>query len=124
MVKTAKGSSKALIVVKGLLVSYILSAIMLLILAFLMYKLDPPSGVISIGIILTYIISAFAGGFILGKNAVQKRYLWGIAMGVLYYVIIFLVALILGKDVFGDLGSTISVFFMCILGGMLGGMIS
>lgn len=124
MNRTAKGSQRAIIIVKALLTSYIISAIMLLIIAFFMYKFDPSSAVVSVGIILTYIVSAFVGGFIIGKNAVQKRFVWGIIIGTIYFLIILIVSAVLSKDVFGDLGSTISVLFTCALGGMLGGMLS
>ncbi|BBF45371.1 predicted membrane protein [Lachnospiraceae bacterium KM106-2] len=124
MNRTAKGSQRAIIIVKALLASYVISAIMLLIIAFFMYKFDPSSAVVSVGIILTYIVSAFVGGFIIGKNAVQKRFVWGIVIGLIYFLIILIVSSILSKDVFGDIGSTLSVLLTCGLGGMLGGMLS
>lgn len=89
-----------------------------------MYKLNPPSAVISVGIVITYIVSCFVGGYLLGSVKKEKRFLWGIAIGVVYFAIILMVSLVLGKDAFGNMGSTISVFCMCALGGMLGGMIS
>lgn len=89
-----------------------------------MYKFDPPSAVISVGIVLTYIVSCFVGGFILGTAKREKRFLWGIAVGAIYFLIIFIVSLVFSKDIFGNMGSTIAVLAMCGLGGMLGGMIS
>lgn len=124
MNKVAQKSSKAILVVKALLAAYVVSAVLLLLLALILYKVDPPSGVISVGVILTYIISTFITGYIVGKRTTEKRYLWGIGMGAIYFLIIFVVSLIWGKDVFGDFGSTISVLLMCGLGGMLGGMLS
>lgn len=121
---TTARTSKAIVVVKSLLVSYVITAVILLILSFVMYKFDPPSAVISIGIIITYIVSCFIGGFLLGSVTKEKRFLWGIGMGAIYFAIILVVSIIFSKDAFGDFGSTISVFFMCALGGMLGGMVS
>lgn len=116
--------SKAITIIKALLASYIITGILLLLLALIMYKIEPPSGVIRIGIVFSYIFSSFIGGFIVGKSASQRRFLWGIANGVLYFVVILVVSLILNKAVFGQVGSTFTVFIMCSLGGMLGGMIS
>lgn len=124
MNKHIQRSSTAIIVIKALLGAYIISALLLLVLAMIMFKLDPPGGVISIGIIITYILSAFLGGLIIGKSAGQKRFVWGIIIGILYFSIILLVSSIMGKEVVGNLGSTITVFLMCTLVGMLGGMVS
>lgn len=124
MSKVSQKSSKAIVMVKALLVSYIITAVLLLILAFIMYKVDPPSAVISVGIVLTYILSSFVGGFIIGTAKKEKRFLWGLGMGLLYFAIIFVVSLIFGKDIFDHMGSIVSVLCICGLGGMLGGMIS
>lgn len=124
MSKAAVRSSKAIVIVKTLLVCYVITALILLVLSFVMYKLNPPSAVISVGIVITYIVSCFVGGYLLGSVKKEKRFLWGIGIGVVYFAIILIVSLVLGKDTFGNMGSTISVFCMCALGGMLGGMIS
>lgn len=117
-------SSKAIVIIKALLVSYILTAVLLLVLALIMYKFDPPGSVISVGIVLTYIVSCFAGGFLLGTAKKEKRYLWGLAMGVVYFLIILVVSLVFSKDIFGEVGSTVAVGLICSLSGMVGGMIS
>ncbi len=124
MASVSTKSSKAIVIVKALLVSYILTAILLLILALITYKIDPPSAVISVGIVLTYIVSCFVGGFLLGTAKKEKRYLWGLAMGVVYFLIILIVSIIFSKDIFGEVGSTIAVFLICGLSGMVGGMVS
>ncbi len=124
MNRTSDNTARAILLVKALLASYIVSALLLLVLALVLYKVDPPSGVISIGIVLTYIVSAFIAGLIIGKRAKQRRFFWGILMGLAYFLIIFVVAIVMGKDVFGDFAGTLTVMLMCGLGGMLGGMVS
>ena len=124
MQRVSLRSGKALLIVKTLLITYIITALLLLLLALIMYKLDPPGAVISIGLVLIYIISSFVGGYIMGNAKKEKRFLWGIAMGLVYFMIIFIVSIIFSKDVFGSMGSIVSVLCMCGLGGMLGGMVS
>jgi putative membrane protein (TIGR04086 family) len=124
MNQLVRKQSKALTIIKALLASYVITGILLLLLALLMYKAQPPSGVIRVGIVFSYIFSSFIGGFIVGKSATEKRFLWGIVNGILYFLVILLVSMILNKAVFGQVGSTFTVFVMCTLGGMLGGMIS
>lgn len=124
MQRVSLRSGKALLLVKALLVTYIVTALLLLLLALIMYKIDPPGAVISVGLVLVYIVSSFVGGYIIGNAKKEKRFLWGIGMGVAYFLIIFIVSVIFSKDVFGSMGSIISVLCMCGLGGMLGGMVS
>ncbi|HEX3076998.1 MAG TPA: TIGR04086 family membrane protein, partial [Lachnospiraceae bacterium] len=66
----------------------------------------------------------FVGGFFLGKKVESRRFLWGIILGVIYFVIILVISLVMNKASFGSAGSVMSVMGMCMLGGMLGGMIS
>lgn len=122
--KRGKRVNKSIAIVKALFVSYLVTGMILLLLAILMYKVSPPDMIIRVGIIFSYIFSAFTGGLILGKKANSKRYLWGILFGVLYFVIILAVSALLNKDVIGNMGNAVTVFFMCTMGGMLGGMVS
>lgn len=108
----------------AILLSYLVTGILLLLLALIMYKASPSSGIIKTGIIFSYIISPFIGGILIGKKEKTRRFLWGILLGVLYFVIIFIVAAILNQNMFGTGSKAFTVMAMCILGGMLGGMIS
>lgn len=94
MDKVIHRNSKAMVILKVLLFSYIVTGLMLLLLAFLMLKLDISNAVISGGIILTYILSSFIGGFLLGKSADQKRFLWGLGMGAIYFVVLVLITIL------------------------------
>ncbi|MFA9465214.1 MAG: TIGR04086 family membrane protein [Velocimicrobium sp.] len=109
---------------KALIASYIITGIFLLVLALVLYKVEPPEGVIQVGIIFSYIVSPFVGGILVGKGEETKRFLWGAFLGVLYFCIIFAVSIVLSQSLFDRFGMVVSVFGMCALGGMLGGMIS
>jgi len=124
MNKVINQNAKALVLLKGLLFSYIITAFMLLILAFVMLKLDIPSIVISGGINFAYIISAFVGGFFTGRKVEQKKFIWGILMGVLYFVVLLLISLMMNRVSPIPIGNLVTVFIISVLSGMLGGMIS
>ena len=109
---------------KGLLFSYIITAFMLLLLSLLMLKLDLPSAVISGGVNLAYILSTFVGGFFVGKKLEQKKFLWGLVMGVLFFLVLMLVCLMMNSNTPLPLGGLFTVLIICGLSGMLGGMIS
>ncbi len=124
MNKLLSQNTKMLIVLKGLLISYIITACLLLILSFLMLNLDVPSIVISGGINFVYIISAFVGGFFTGKRTEQKKFIWGLIVGVFYFVILLLISLMMNRVSPIPIGSLFTVFIISVLSGMLGGMIS
>ncbi len=124
MDKILQQNTKIFSLLKGLLLSYIITAFLLMLLSFLMLKLELPSAVISGGINLCYIISAFVGGFFVGKKIEQKKFIWGLVMGVIYFIILLLVSLALNSATALPLGSFLTVFIICGLSGMLGGMIS
>jgi putative membrane protein (TIGR04086 family) len=124
MDKTFRQNTKMLSILKGLLVSYLITAFVLLLLSFLMLKLDLSSAVISGGINFAYIASAFIGGFIVGKLIDTKKFLWGLAMGICYFVIVMLVSLLLNRVTPMPMGSLLTVFIICSFSGMLGGMVS
>lgn len=124
MDKSMKKDTKLVLLIRSLLFSYIITAIILLLLALFMYKLDVSNSVISAGVIIAYIFSNFLGGLMIGKNVEQKKFFWGIINGIFYFLVIVLISIFLGKTIFAQLGSAITVFIMCTLGGMLGGMVS
>jgi putative membrane protein (TIGR04086 family) len=124
MDKTIRQNTKILTLLKGLLLSYIVTAFILLILSFLMLKLDLSSMVISGGIQFVYIISAFVGGFFVGKRVEQRKFLWGLVMGIFYFIVVMLISIFLNRSTPLSLGSLFIVFIISSLSGMLGGMIS
>lgn len=124
MDKAFRQNTKMFAVLKGLLFSYIITAFILLLLSFLMLKLDLSSAVISGGIIFAYIVSTFIGGLIVGKKAEQKKFLWGLIMGVFYFIILMLISLMMNRTEPMPLNNLFTAFIICSLSGMAGGMIS
>lgn len=124
MDKVLHRNSKAIVILKILIITYIITGFLLLLLSFLMLKMDLSNAVLSSGIVFTYILSSFIGGLLLGKKAEQKRFLWGLGMGAVYFVILLLIS-VLGNTMAGiDTNSIFSSMLICLFSGMLGGMIS
>jgi putative membrane protein (TIGR04086 family) len=124
MDKVIHQNTKLFALLKGLLFSYLITAFLLLLLSFLMLKLDLSSAVISGGVIVAYILSSFVGGFFVGKKAEQKKFLWGLLMGVIYFIVLLLVSLMLNKVSPMPIGNLLTAFIICGVGGMVGGMLS
>lgn len=109
-------------VVKALLVSYLLTGGLLLLLAGLLYRFRLDEGKIQIGIILIYIVSCFAGGFLAGEMMKSRKFLWGVLLGLLYFLIMTLVSLAVNRGLQDGTTSYFTTFLLCMGGGMLGGM--
>lgn len=116
-------ASRPLQMMKALLLSYAITGILLLGLAFLLYKLGLGESQVNLGIMVTYIISCLAGGFYMGRKGKNRRFLWGMGLGLGYAALLWAVTY-LTEHSRGDLKETILMFFICILGGALGGMLS
>ena len=104
--------------------AYAVSAVLLLLLAVMVYKFGIPEKAVSIGIVLVYILSCLLAGVFMGKIQKNKRFLWGIVMGAMYFSVLLLLTGVVGKgfsEVASDFGTTL---FICLGSGMLGGMIS
>lgn len=124
MVKFWKKNEKIAHVLKGLLVAYILTGVLILFLAFLLYKFAVPKQVISVGIIVIYIVSTFIGGFLLGKNMKIKKFLWGLLLGMSYFTILVIVSLLINGGFQNAGGNFFLTMILCGGSGMLGGMLS
>ena len=109
---------------KALLCAYVVTGIMLLLLTVLLYKAGLSEENVNAGIILTYVISTFAGGFVIGKLTGVKRFLWGLLAGILYFVLLLLISLGVYHSLQGETGNLLTTFLLCAGGGMLGGMVS
>lgn len=124
MERKAIDSGKILFVIKCMLAAYILTAGLLLILALMLYRFGLSEKIVSVCIILIYIAVTFLAGFIAGKRAGEKKFLWGLIMGCVYFLILMIVSLIVNRGIEEPVSRLITVFMMCSGSGMLGGMLS
>ena len=61
---------------KCLLFSYIVTTILLFLLAFLLYKLQWKESVVAVAIIVIYVAATFFAGFLAGKKMQNRKFLW------------------------------------------------
>ena len=107
-----------------LLCAYAVTAAILFLLAFLLYKVGLSEKMISGSIIFTYAISCFLAGFLAGKKMKQKKYMWGLVMGVAYYFILLIISIAVNGSFTEVADSMFTTLVLCVGGGMLGGMLS
>lgn len=111
-------------IMKALLASYIVTGILLFILTLLLYKFQWDEQMVTAGIIAIYVISTFAGGFILGKLKGTRKFLWGLFIGILYFLLLFLISFGVYRSFDGNGTNVLTTLLLCMGGGMLGGMIA
>lgn len=117
-------AQKAWRMIRTLIFTYLVSGVLLTALAFALYKFRLPESQITLGISGVYILSCFMGGFMAGKgHEIQKIPLGAPHRDPLlclppYHV------LSPGPDITADAVRLGTVFAMCSLSAMAGGMIS
>lgn len=113
----------AAVILKGLVLSGLTTTVILLILAFVLLKLEPDANVAQIGILCTYVLSCFMGGMYCGRKMERRKYLWGLLLGTGYFLLLFAVSGMGDRAVTSSLTQGIAAFFLCAGGGMFGGML-
>lgn len=124
MTEKRMGTGLLKVFVKLMIVCYVVTAVILGLVAFVMWKMNPPEAFVSGGILFAYVISSFTGGFVLGKRAGRRKYLWGILFGIIYFVVIFAVSGCISGFAGEFSENVMTVMLLCVSGGMLGGMLS
>ena len=114
---------KVVKMVKSVAVAYILTAIVLLVLSFIMYKCKISMTGANSGILLTYVLSCIVGGFIFSGSLAQKRYLGGGLMGVVYFLVVYVVSAVWNQSLASQMPGMLTAFLICVFSGMFGGMI-
>ncbi len=109
---------------KVLIIAYVITIVMLLILSLLLYKLGLSTGQIKIGIIITYVLAAGLSGFIMAKVQKTKRVVWGFIMGLLYFVILFVVSFFMNKGINAETSNVLLTGVICMVSGAMGGILS
>lgn len=108
---------------KCLMAAYTITGILLVITAALLYKFGLTEKVVEIIIIAVYVISSLLSGLLYSKGAKSRRFLWGMAAGAAYFLIICLISLAAEPDFAILSNSCVTTLLICVGSGMLGGMI-
>lgn len=118
-----EAGKKGLYVIQSLVVSYIITGIILCILAFFMYETKAGIRLANIGVTMTYIISSVLAGIIVGKKMGKRKFLWGMFIGFLYFLILMGISMLIHENTIIISGERITALLLCTAGGTLGGML-
>lgn len=115
---------KPKILLRSLLFSYLLSAILLLIVSYALYRFRLKESQIRAAVTVIYILSCILGGFLSGRTIRRQRFLCGLFTGLAYFLVLLAVSFLLGKGIHTELPKLFSIAGMCLGGGILGGIFS
>lgn len=124
MLKKLNLSDRLTFILKCLLLSYLLTTGLLLLLALLLYRFNLTEKVVSACIVGIYILVTFLAGFLAGKREGNRKFLWGLLLGGLYFLILIMISLIVNQGMGEVAGNFFTVLILCCGSGMLGGMLS
>ena len=116
-------SARFTFILKCLLLSYLLTTGLLLLLALMLYRFGLSEKIVSVCIVAIYIIVTFFAGFLTGKREGSRKYLWGLLLGSLYFIVLLIVSLIVNHGMSAS-GNFFTVLILCAGSCMLGGMVS
>ncbi|MDE6701565.1 MAG: TIGR04086 family membrane protein, partial [Acetatifactor sp.] len=77
-----EGGIPVFFLLKSLLFSYILTTGLLLLLAFFLFKFELSERPVAVAIIAIYVVATLFAGFVTGKKLQNRKFLWGLLMGV------------------------------------------
>ncbi len=110
-------------VLLGLFVSYVVTVIGILFLAWGLFQWEFSSGTVEIGIIVLYVLSCLFGGMIAGKKVGNKKFFWGLMLGVCYFLVLVVLSLTGEQGIASGFKEIILPGFICLFSGMLGGIL-
>lgn len=102
----------------------VVTVLALLLLSFLVFRMEWGEEQIRMGVLVVYGLACFAGGLLAGKAARQKRFLWGMGYGGLYFLLLILFSLLGGGAAHARTEEIATAFAVCAGAGMAGGMLA
>ncbi len=116
--------SKPRIFLRSLLLAYGLSAVLLLVLAFLLYQFRLKENQVTLAVHLVYVLSCALAGFLSGKGIRRGRFFCGLSAGLLYFLILLLASLAFNHGSMPQLSRLFATLAFCAGSGIIGGVLS
>lgn len=111
-------------IIKALLIAYLLTGLLVLLAAWITFKLDFNDRAVGFMVVFIYIFVNAVAGLYIGKCIGKRQFLWGMFTGLCYGVILLLVSIIFSGGISNILMDGLCSTLLCAGGGTLGGMIS
>lgn len=116
-------TERLIALLKCLLAAYLITGLLLVAVAGLLYKFSLGENVVDIAIIVVYCVSSMLAGLFFSKGAASRRFIWGLAAGAAYFLVICAVTFAVEGHIHLLSNSGVTTLFICTGSGMLGGML-
>lgn len=118
------GKKTVITMLKIQIVMYVVSVVLLAVLAGMLYRWSIAESAVSVSIMAIYVVTGMLGGLLSGKLYGRRRLLWGALAGVLYFLLLFWVSYGWNGGIEGEEVHFLTTFFLCVGGGAVGGILS
>jgi len=109
----------------ALAVAIVTTLLLILLVTVLVYNTNISGTMSGILLVAIYVLAPFAGAFVLGKMVKKKRFLWGLLLAGVYFVIFLVVSrMSASPESMPGVRDYIEVLLAVLPGGILGGMFS
>lgn len=106
-----------------LLFMYVVTGLLLFLMAVLLYKFNLRENFVTIGIIFAYVLPGFLGGLMIRRGRKQNCAFFGLLIGSIYFLVLISGSALLNHGFSEELPKLLAVWIMCGCGGMAGAMI-
>lgn len=114
---------KFLSLVKGIAFSSIAFTAMFLFLAFLMFRNDWSTSLLSPLLYVAFFLSVFLGSFFFTGTAPARKFLWGLWFGTAFFLVFLAVSLLLNDISSANWDRILTYLAFALISGMAGGML-
>lgn len=121
--KNAFSTERLVALLKCLMAAYLITGVLLLLVAGLLYKFSIGENIVDISIIVIYCVSSLLAGLFFSKGAANRRFLWGMLAGAAYFLVICAVSAVADPNFALVSNASITTLLICLGSGMLGGML-
>ncbi len=111
-------------VLKATIAVAVVTVVLLLLLSLILFKFNLSDTFVMVGIYIIYVVSCFVGGLIIGKVRGEKKFMWGMVVGLVFFVTLSIISLIVTRELYGSGLKALGALVACVLGGMAGGMVA
>ena len=122
MTKSVSQAGSVVALLKGILIAYCITAAVFLAYSLLITYTSLGENYMSIVTAATTIVAVIVAGFDAARGARSRGWLWGIAAGAVYALILLLIMMTVQKGVNFD-SRTVTIMVLALSGGGLGGVI-
>ena len=122
--KTVKGGTIPIVnILKGVMTGFIITVILFVFYALLLTYTTITEKNMSVIVTVCMIMSVIVSGIISGKGINEKGWLWGMVTGLVYAALVIIIGVLTVEEGIEIGASSVSMLFMCVAAGGLGGMI-